>query len=151
MSLFQSLHISGSALTTNRLRMDVISSNIAHANTTRATYVNGEWQPYRKKHVEVAPIQQQTFSSVLESAMGKESVGAGVKVTRIVEDQQTPFRRVYEPEHPDADEDGYVELPNVDLLKEMVDLMSATRSYDANVTALNAAKAMYAKALEIGK
>lgn len=151
MSLFQALHISGSALTANRLRMDVISSNIAHANTTRATFVNGAWQPYRKKYVEMAPLQNQAFSTALDAAMGKETVNAGVKVTRIVEDNQTPFRTVYDPEHPDADEDGYVELPNVDLLKEMVDLMSATRSYDANVTALNAAKAMYAKALEIGK
>lgn len=151
MSLFQALHISGSALTANRLRMDVISSNIANANTTRAQFVDGAWQPYRKKHVEMAPVQNQVFSAALDAAMGKEAVGSGVKVTRIVEDQQTPFRRVYEPEHPDADADGYVELPNVDLLKEMVDLMSATRSYDANVTALNAAKAMYTKALEIGK
>lgn len=151
MSLFQALHISGSALTANRLRMDVISSNVANAQTTRATFENGVWQPYRKKHVEMAPIQNQSFASTLDAAMGKAKVGQGVRVTRIIEDHQTPFRRVYEPEHPDADEDGFVELPNVDLLKEMVDLMSASRSYDANVTALNVAKAMYAKALEIGK
>lgn len=150
MSLFQSLHISGSALTANRLRMDVISSNIANANTTRARIENGEWQPYRRKSVEVAPIQSESFSSVLNAAMGNKAVG-GVKVTRIVEDVSTPFRRVYDPEHPDADENGYVELPNVDLLKEMVDLMAVSRSYDANVTAFNAAKAMYSKALEIGK
>lgn len=151
MSLFQALHISGSALTANRLRMDVISSNIANSNTTRSTFVNGEWQPYRRKSVEIAAMQQQSFSSALEAAMGSNTMHQGVKVTRIVEDHATPFRRVYEPEHPDADADGYVELPNVDILKEMVDLMSASRSYDANVTALNAAKAMYAKALEIGK
>lgn len=151
MSLFQALHISGSALTANRLRLDVISSNIANAQTTRANFVNGAWQPYRKKQVEMAPIQNQSFTSVLDAAMGKKALGAGVRVTRIVEDQQTPFRLVYEPEHPDADGDGYVHYPNVDVLKEMVDLMSATRSYDANITALNAAKAMYAKALEIGK
>lgn len=151
MSLFQSLHISGSALTANRLRMDVISSNIANANTTRARLENGEWQPYRRKQVEVAPAQSQSFSSVLSAAMGKNGAVGGVKVTRIVEDQSTPFRTVYDPEHPDADENGYVQLPNVDLLKEMVDLMSVTRSYEANVTALNAAKSMFTKALEIGK
>lgn len=152
MSLFQSLHISGSALTANRLRMDVISSNIANANTTRARLENGEWQPYRRKMVEVTPIQTQSFSSVLNAAMSnnKSPVG-GVKVTRIVEDESTPFRTVYDPEHPDADENGYVRLPNVDLLKEMVDLMAANRSYEANITALNTAKSMYLKALEIGK
>lgn len=151
MSLFESLKISSSALTANRLRMDVIASNIANANSTRATFENGAWQPYRKKHVELTAMSSPTFASTLHAAMGDSGPQKGVRVTRIVEDHHTPFRRVYEPEHPDADEDGYVELPNVDILKEMVDLMSATRSYDANVTAINAAKAMYAKALEIGK
>lgn len=150
MSLFQGLRISGSALTANRLRLDVIASNIANADTTRARLVDGNWEPYRKKTISMAPATSNSFASHLEAAMGKQSELAGVKVTSITEDP-SPFRRVYDPDHPDADADGYVNLPNVDILKEMVDLISATRSYEANVTALNATKAMYIKALEIGK
>jgi flagellar basal-body rod protein FlgC len=78
------------------------------------------------------------------------SVGQGVRVTQIVNDSE-PFKRVYNPTHPDADEEGYVLMPNVDLLKEQVDLLDATRAYEANVTALNASKAMFLKALEIGR
>ena len=82
--------------------------------------------------------------------LGSQGAGSGVKVTQIVEDE-TPFELVYDPEHPDANEDGYVQMPNVDPLREMVDLMSATRSYEANVTVFNASKNMLMKALEIGK
>lgn len=81
----------------------------------------------------------------------KSGVGNGVKVSQIKEDTETPFKLVYDPTHPDADADGYVSMPNVDPLKEMVDLMSATRSYEANITVLNANKSMLTKALEIGK
>lgn len=151
MSLFNSFNISASGLTANRLRMDVVSSNIANANTTRAQRVNGEWVPYRRKSVEltqsgVSPFEQQ-LQSVMNKGTGKVS---GVTVSRIEEDQ-TPFNLSYDPTHPDADENGYVRLPNVDPIKEMVDLISATRSYEANVTALNASKNMFMKALEIGK
>lgn len=127
MSLFQGLRISGSALTANRLRLDVIASNIANADTTRARLVDGNWEPYRKKTISMAPATSNSFASHLEAAMGKQSELAGVKVTSITEDP-SPFRRVYDPDHPDADADGYVNLPNVDILKEMVDLISATRS-----------------------
>lgn len=151
MSLFQALNTSASALTMNRLRMDVVSSNVANANTTRARYVDGEWQPYQRKMVQIAPTGTKPFDSLLQKAIGKQSqTPQGVHVTKIIDDQ-TPFKLVYNPEHPDADQDGYVRLPNVDLAKEMVDLMSATRSYDANVTVLNATKSMFVKALEIGK
>lgn len=131
--------------------MDVVSSNIANANTTRAHYVNGEWVPYRRKMVELAPAGTKPFENMLHKAMGKGVTGTeGVAVTRIAEDQ-TPFKMVYDPQHPDANEEGYVRLPNVDMVKEMVDLMSASRSYEANVTSINAAKNMYLKAMEIGK
>ncbi|GAA0365019.1 flagellar basal body rod protein FlgC [Bacillus horti] len=151
MSLFSALNNSASALTANRFRMDVISSNVANAQTTRARFVNGEWQPYQRKMVHIAPSGTKRFDSLLQKAMGKQDESSqGVKVTRIVEDQ-APFKLVYDPDHPDANEEGYVSLPNVDIAKEMVDLMSATRSYDANVTVLNATKSMFVKALEIGK
>ncbi|PDO11233.1 MAG: flagellar basal body rod protein FlgC [Candidatus Reconcilbacillus cellulovorans] len=148
MLISNGFEISASALTAQRLRMDVIASNIANAETTRARFVDGRWEPYRRKMVEFRPIRP-SFDALLRQAAG-ETPGEGVRVARIVEDR-TPFKLVYLPSHPDADEDGYVRMPNVDLVKEMVDLISATRSYEANVTALNAAKAMVTKALEIGR
>jgi len=151
MSIFSSMNTTTSALTAQRLRMDVISSNIANIDTTRAKQMNGEWEPYRRKTVTLT-ANEGRFSSFLNKAMGKNNaVGNGVKVTKIGEDNETPFKLVYNPSHPDANEDGYVEMPNVDLLKEMVDLISASRSYEANVTVLNANKSMLTKALEIGK
>ncbi|MGG3889060.1 flagellar basal body rod protein FlgC [Metabacillus fastidiosus] len=150
MAIFQNINISASALTAQRLRMDVISSNMANMDTTRAQYVDGQWQPYRRKMVVTQP-EGTNFANMLNQALGKQTnVGGGVKVTEIVEDE-TPFKLVYDPEHPDANEEGYVSLPNVDPLKEMVDLMGSTRSYEANVTVLNASKGMLMKALEIGK
>lgn len=150
MSIFNALNTSASALTAQRLRMDVVSSNIANAQTTRATInENGEAEPYRRKMVVLEP-RDGSFQSFLQEAKNTPSHAKGVEVTKIVEDD-TPFKLVYNPNHPDANADGYVQLPNVDPLKEMVDLMSATRSYEANVTALNATKNMLLKALEIGK
>ncbi|WNS77169.1 flagellar basal body rod protein FlgC [Bacillus sp. DTU_2020_1000418_1_SI_GHA_SEK_038] len=149
MSIFHSMNNSASALTAQRLRMDVISSNMANAESTRGKLVDGEWQPYRRKSVVLEPKEGQ-FSNFLNKAMNQSIAGNGVKATRIIEDQ-TPFKLVYNPEHPDANAEGYVELPNVDPLREMVDLISATRSYEANVTVLNASKSMLMKALEIGK
>ncbi|WP_031410434.1 flagellar basal body rod protein FlgC [Geobacillus vulcani] len=150
MSLFQSLNISASALTAQRLRMDVIASNIANADTTRARLVNGQWEPYRRKMVIIEP-RSGSFSGYLQAALGRADGGdGGVRVREIVDDP-APFKLVYDPDHPDASADGYVRLPNVDPLKEMVDLIGATRSYEANVTVLNASKGMLMKALEIGK
>jgi len=141
---------SASALTAQRLRMDVISSNIANAETTRGRYVNGRWEPYTRKMVVLEPVRP-SFSNVLNSKLSGGAIrSSGVKVARVVEDA-TPAKLVYNPTHPDADENGYVRMPNVDILKEMVDMISATRSYEANVTALNASKAMFTKALEIGR
>lgn len=130
------LDISASALTAQRFRMDVIASNIANAETTRARLVDGQWVPYRRKLVVMEP-KSPSFSEILHSEMNGPSSAArtpGVKVTRVIEDP-AQFKRVYNPEHPDADEDGYVLMPNVDIVKEMVDMLSATRSYEANVTA----------------
>ncbi|SDM64508.1 flagellar basal-body rod protein FlgC [Fictibacillus solisalsi] len=145
MGMFTALNNSASALTAQRLKMDVTSSNIANADSTRGTMINGKWEPYRRKMVVTSP-NENSFKSLFQSAKG---VG-GVKINGIVEDK-TPFKTVYQPDHPDADADGYVRLPNVDPLKEMVDLVSTTRSYEANVTALNAAKGIYLKSLEIGR
>jgi flagellar basal-body rod protein FlgC len=152
MTIFHGLNTSASALTTQRFRMDVVSSNMANAETTRAKMVDGEWQPYRRKMVVTQPNEKQPFSKMLNQSMSRQndSLGNGVKVSGIINDQ-TPFKQVYDPEHPDSNEQGYVQLPNVDPLREMVDLMSATRSYEANVTTLNASKNMLLKALEIGK
>ncbi|TQR20916.1 flagellar basal body rod protein FlgC [Psychrobacillus vulpis] len=153
MSIFTGMNTTASALTAQRLRMDVISSNMANVDTTRAKLVDGEWQAYRRKTVTLQPLEGK-FSSFLNSAMGthnNKATGNGVKVTRIKEDTETPFKLVYDPTHIDANAEGYVAMPNVDPLREMVDLISATRSYEANVTVFNANKSMLSKALEIGK
>lgn len=142
MSFFRSMDISGSALTAQRLRMDVIAENIANAQTTRTA--NG--QPYRRKFVLMGE-REKPFSEYLK---GATAAGNGVKVTRILEDD-SPLTPVYNPSHPDADENGYVHMPNVNTVTEMVDMISATRSYEANVTAINAFKNMAFKSLEIGR
>ncbi|MGM9945340.1 MAG: flagellar basal body rod protein FlgC [Lysinibacillus sp.] len=154
MTIFHSMNTTASALTAQRLRMDVISSNIANVDTTRARQVNGEWEPYRKKQVVVAEQEGNRFGSFLNVAMGKsskEAVGSGVRIKAIKDDTETPFKLTYDPTHPDANAEGYVRTSNVDLLSEMVDLISASRSYEANITVFNANKAMLTKALEIGK
>lgn len=150
MSLFHTFNISASALTANRLRMDVVASNIANAQTTRAQYIDGQWQPYRRKVVELAPQNQSRFEAIFQSKK-RGGVRTGGVVVRAIRNDQSPFKLVYDPYHPDANEEGYVQLPNVDLVKEMVDLMAASRAYEANVTVLNGSKQMYLKALEIGK
>lgn len=150
--MFDSLNINGSALTAQRLRMDITSSNIANAQTTRGKFVNGVWEPYRRKMV-VMESRQKNFDQVLRGEIEKKSKNTqlqGVRVTRIVEDE-TPFNPVYDPTHPDANADGYVMAPNVDLSKEMVDLLSASRAYEANVTSFNTGKSLMLKALEIGR
>ncbi|HOM03248.1 MAG TPA: flagellar basal body rod protein FlgC [Acetivibrio sp.] len=147
MGYFSSLDISSSALTAQRLRMDTISQNIANVNTTRTE--NG--QPYRRKTVLFEEKSSTgSFSEYLESSMRGKNAGAGVRVTGIVEDT-SPFKRVYDPGHPDADEEGYVLMPNVDVITEMVNMISATRAYEANITSINTTKGMAMKALEIGR
>lgn len=145
MKFLDSMNISASALTATRLRMDVISENMANMNTTRGA----DGEPYRRKYVvfEQRAAGAGRFSAYMNSAGG---VGAGVRVTRIGTDE-TDFKLDYNPGHPDADENGYVRMPNVDLVQEMVDMMSAYRAYEANITALNTFKDMANKTLEIGR
>ncbi|MEJ5228685.1 MAG: flagellar basal body rod protein FlgC [Pseudothermotoga sp.] len=136
MNEFLTLNISASGMTAQRLRIDIISSNIANSESTRTE----QGTPYRRR----VPI----FSEYLIGTGKTKS--SGVKVTRIEEDP-SPFRLVYDPTHPDADENGYVSMPNVNVLREMVDLISAQRSYDANVAAFNVTKSMISSALQIGR
>ncbi|WP_206459641.1 flagellar basal body rod protein FlgC [Anaerovorax sp. IOR16] len=150
MAFLSSLNINGSALTAQRLRMSIISENLTNMDTTR-TEAGG---PYRRKTVAFEAIEEGDFKSLLNRALGKRPAfgegAGGVRVSEIIEDQ-SPFKTVYDPTHPDADEMGYVNLPNVNLLQETVDAMSASRSYEANITAINAIKLMATKALEVGK
>ncbi|WP_042355961.1 flagellar basal body rod protein FlgC [Bacillus rubiinfantis] len=151
--MFDSLNISASALTAQRLRMDVTSANIANAETTRGKIVDGQWEPYRRKMVVMEPSTT-SFNQIFQTEMQKQVQAGtnanGVKVTKIVDDQ-TPFKMVYDPTHPDANAEGYVQMPNVDLSKEMVDMLSASRAYEANVTSFNTGKSIMLKALEIGR
>ncbi len=146
MSFFNAIDVSASGLTAQRLRMDVIAQNIANASTTRGE--NG--LPYRRKEVIFEERAKAPFSQYLTAESRRLFQGKGVRVTGIVEDM-TPFKKVYDPGHPDADAEGYVQMPNVDIVTEMVNMISATRSYEANVTSINATKSMAMKALEIGR
>lgn len=148
--MFDSLNISASSLSAQRLRMDVISSNIANASSTRGTYVDGKWEPYQRKLVVMEP-REKSFGQVLQGEMDKQSSKLqGVRVTGVINDT-TPFKMIHDPTHPDADTEGYVRMPNVDLSKEMVDLLAASRAYEASVTAFNTGKSLMLKALEIGR
>ncbi|CAM3630812.1 MULTISPECIES: flagellar basal body rod protein FlgC [Paenibacillus] len=149
MNISNGFSINASALTAQRLRMDVISSNLANAETTRARIENGQAVPYRRKTVVLSP-QSESFEGMLRAQMNGETAGQGVRVAAVKEDS-SPLKQVYNPTHPDANAEGYVYMPNVDVTKEMVDMIAATRSYEANVTAINASKAMIMKALEIGR
>lgn len=150
MGLFDSINAAGSALTAERLRMDVTAENLANAQSTRGA----DGQPYRRKEVILQAKGGSDFGSTLNVAMGggrpsaSTADGAGVEVGGIVEDQ-TPFRLQYDPGHPDANAQGYVEMPNVNPVTEMVDLISASRGYEANVTAMQTAKQMFSKTLDI--
>ena len=143
MSFLQSLNISGSGLTAQRLRMDVISENLANMDTTRTE--NGG--PYRRKMVVFST--DGNFKNMMIKNLNEYEAGR-VEVSEIAEDL-SEFKMTYNPEHPDADENGYVSMPNVDSLKETVDMMEAYRAYQANITALNTMKQMALKALEIGR
>lgn len=148
MSVFDSFVISASGLTAERLRMDVISNNIANANTTKT--IDGG--PYVRQRVVFEPRGEKIgfmFPTIFQKTKSAQQL-MGVKVTGVVGDTEPP-RMVYDPGHPDADASGYVAMPNVNIVKEMVDMISATRAYEANVTAINSAKTMAAKALDIAK
>ena len=143
MDILTTFKVSASALKANSIRLNTISSNLANIETTSTP----EGGPYKKKSVyfETKPV---SFQEQLSSSL--KNTAQGVEVTKILEDQEPP-RKVYNPSHPDAAADGYVEMPNINVLEEMVDMMSATRSYQANVTTIKSAKRMALKALEIGR
>lgn len=153
MAFLSSMNIVASGLTAQQLRLDVVAENVTNSTTTRTE--NGG--AYRRKMVVFEP---QSSRSSFREAMAKAAGGAisnrsgantgGVRVAQIVEDP-SPLKLEYDPTHPDADDEGYVELPNVDMVKEMTDAMAATQAYSANVTAFNALKTVVAKGLEIGK
>lgn len=143
MSIFNSMQINASGLTLERLKMDTISTNIANVNTTRTE----EGGPYNRKEV----LFQESLVNEKNKLTGKNEIrSSGVKVIGIEEDAEN-LKVVYDPEHPDADEDGYVTKPNVNMVDEMIALINTQRTYEANVTALNASKGILKKALEISK
>ncbi|SHE35817.1 MULTISPECIES: flagellar basal body rod protein FlgC [Caloramator] len=142
-NIFTGMRISASGLAAERLRMDIISNNIANIETTRTE--NGG--PYKRKIVTFKENLERQINNINGNSSTKYN---GVKVDKIIEDN-SPFKKVYNPNHPDADSNGYVLMPNVNILDEMVDLITATRAFEANVTALNSQKQMALKALEIGK
>ena len=145
MDFFDALNTSSAALSAQRLRMNLISGNLANVNTTRTA----QGGPYRRKEaVFAAQPLNQTFKRVLADRQNNQI--ASVKVARVIEDRSPPVMK-YDPRHPDADAKGYVAMPNINLMEEMVNMISATRGYEANVTALKAAKDMALKALEIGR
>jgi flagellar basal-body rod protein FlgC len=143
MGLFDALDASGSALSAERVRMDVTAENLANAQSTRTA--NGQG-PYRRKEV----VMQEAGAGVGSSFADSLQAARGVKVAGIVQDP-TPSRRVYDPGHPDADAQGYVLMPNVNTVTEMTDLIGASRAYEANVTAMQTTKAMFARTLDILK
>jgi flagellar basal-body rod protein FlgC len=153
----------GSALTAQRLRLDTVSSNLANIQTTRAP--DGSLQPYKRKQVVFAPLMDDNNqTTAMAPSLQRQADGRmmlkggvqndrylvqGVQVVEISEDSQTPMQRVYDPAHPDADKQGYVTMPNINVVTEMVDMVAASRAYEASVTALNSAKAMEESALQI--
>lgn len=143
MSIYNSMQINASGLTLERLKMDTISTNIANVNTTRTE----EGGPYLRKEV----LFQENLTKEKNKLNGKvEEKSLGVKVVGIQENDEN-LKMIYDPEHPDADEDGYVMMPNVNMVDEMIALINAQRSYEANITALNSSKSILKKALEISK
>lgn len=152
MGLYSSINTASSGLTAQRLRLDVISDNIANATTTRTA----EGGPFRRSRVVFRPrVENPYWKSVFLPRSLESDVGKGVRVVKIEKDFADQPRLVYDPTHPDAIKSGpragYVEFPNVNIVSEMVDMISASRSYEANVAVINGSKSMFLKALEIGR
>lgn len=149
MSMFSAFNINASGMTAQRYRMDVISENVANANTTRTA----DGTPYRRKVVYFEEKGGQTaFSRVLgEAAYNHGYSGQGVKVRGVLHDYETEMNMVYDPSHPDADENGYVTHPNVNIITEMTNMIDASRAYEANATAFNASKSMAQQGLQLGQ
>jgi flagellar basal-body rod protein FlgC len=152
MGMFSSINIAGSGLTAERLRLDVIADNIANVNTTRTT----EGGPFRRSRVIFASrVEQPYWRSPFLPSFLQDSVGRGVRVKSVQKDYATETRLVYDPTHPDSiktgPKKGYVEYPNVNIVNEMVDMIEANRAYEANSAVIGGTKAMFLKALEIGR
>lgn len=156
MRFLDTIDISASGLTAQRLRMDTIASNIANVETTRVENGRG---PYRRQVVVFeartsripGKVPANNFESLLEEKMANMGSGVRVKEIRSVDENEQPFRRVYDPSHPDADEQGYVNYPNVNIVEEMINMISATRAYEANAKVIEASKSMAMRALDIGR
>ena len=149
MAIFNGMNISASGMTAQTMRMDTIAQNLANIDTTRGE----DGKVYRRKTFVFAEKNKDAFGTALAMQQARRATtvnGQGVKVTAIAEDHVTALKRVYDPAHPDADEEGYVTYPNVDTVTEMTNLIDATRSYEANVTAFNATKNMLLKGLDVG-
>ncbi len=149
MSMFSAFNINASGMTAQRYRMDVISENVANANTTRTA----DGTPYRRKVVYFEEKGGQTvFSRVLgEASYNHGYSGQGVKVRGVLHDYVTEMNMVYDPSHPDADENGYVTYPNVNIITEMTNMIDASRAYEANATAFNASKSIALQGLQLGQ
>ena len=152
MGLFTTINTAATGLTAERTRLDVIADNIANVNTTRTT----EGGPFRRSRVIFRPrVSQPYWRSPFLPAFLKEQIGRGVRVVKVEKDYDAEVRLVYDPTHPDAIQTGprkgYVEYPNVNVVDEMVDMISASRAYEANVAIMNGSKSMFLKALEIGR
>lgn len=152
MGMFSTVNIAASGLSAQRLRLDVIANNIANANTTRNAHGDG---PFRRDRVVMTPINMRSvYRSPIYPRGLETGMGRGVKVEKIEKDMR-PLRQVYDPSHPDAikigPKKGYVEFPNVNIVEEMTDMISASRSYEANVQVINGARQMFNKTLEISR
>lgn len=143
MGVFSAMNVSATGMTAQQLRMDVIAENIANANTTRTA----DGEAYRRKMVVFSEQDTTSFDNILNGYLSHYQPN-GVRVTQVVEDP-SDFRLVYEPDNPDANEDGYVEYPNIDTVTEMTNLIDSSRSYEASATAFQAAKGMASKGLEL--
>ena len=152
MGLFTTINTADTGLTAQRTRLDVIANNIANMNTTRTT----EGGPFRRSRAVFRPrVSQPYWRSPFLPSFLKEQIGRGVRVVKVEKDFDAEVRLVYDPTHPDAiksgPRQGYVEYPNVNVVNEMVDMISASRAYEANVAIMNGSKSMFLKALEIGR
>lgn len=146
MALFQAFDISASGMTAERFRTDIIAENVANVNTTRTE----DGTPYRRKIVTFAEKNENSFRNVMARTSRLQG-GHGVKVSKVAEDDETDYIMEYDPAHPDADENGYVSYPNVNIVTEMTNLIDASRAYESNVTAFNAVKGMAESGLQVGK
>lgn len=152
MSMFSSFDVSASGMTAQRYRMDIISENVANANTTRTE----DGSPYVRRVVnfQAIDVKGSSHTANFASHLGKASekyTGTGVKITGVYKDTDTPMVKAYDPSHPDADENGYVTYPNVNIVTEMTNMIDASRSYEANATAFNASKSIAQQGLQLGK